>query len=173
MDTRPNISESHSEIGTRVPFCIAAGRSDDGVFSIKLNPNGRTLSGFITDRNQLDGRPLDVSELRNGTFVYTGHEWLPNDDEAQLQEAQEDEGREKEEKMPREGGKGGHGSRRHRRLQGRPGRWHVTEISAEGAPIRRSFFGDTEWPVVASVLFRTLLATRAPAVLLASVWPCS
>ena len=33
LGTRPNISESHSEISTRVPFCIAAGeRRRSGVF---------------------------------------------------------------------------------------------------------------------------------------------
>ena len=56
------------------------GRYPSGVFAIKLDANGRTYpwGGYVTDTSRLDGQPLDVSELRNGHFVYTGHEWLPN-----------------------------------------------------------------------------------------------
>ena len=37
--TRPNISESHSEISTRVPFCIATGWQRDPVSgALRANP---------------------------------------------------------------------------------------------------------------------------------------
>ena len=41
--TRPNISESHSEISTRVPFCIVAGRS--GAQLIRMLPRSGGVDG--------------------------------------------------------------------------------------------------------------------------------
>ena len=35
LGTRPNISESHSEISTRVPFCIAAGFGNLGAVGVQ------------------------------------------------------------------------------------------------------------------------------------------
>ena len=50
LGTRPNISESHSEISTRVPFCIATGHPEPyNVTWIEIgNEQGLALIVFST-----------------------------------------------------------------------------------------------------------------------------
>ena len=61
LGTRPKISESHSEISTRAPFCIAAGPA--GAVSVRVSGSD--------DSAACDGTYLACAEERNGRMCFT------------------------------------------------------------------------------------------------------
>ena len=63
LGTRPNMSESHSEISTRVPFCIAAGRADAGHFE-RLHEHAREREERVQQRRLLSS-PERVARREN------------------------------------------------------------------------------------------------------------
>ena len=75
LGTRPNISESHSEISTRVPLCIAAGRPEDAAraeslldFDWKYISAGSTQLGGRYELDELE-RHLDTGEALGRTLT--------------------------------------------------------------------------------------------------------
>ena len=102
-----------------------------GIFSVKLDRNGVAQGGWTTDADP-HRRARDLKALPNGNFVYSGNEYVPNDDGVVSGV------------NASAGVGGGSGTVLGRQLQA-GNHWLVTELDPGGRPIRRGLFGDTEW----------------------------
>ena len=104
---------------------IGSGTDPGGVYSMLLDRSGLSRGGWMTD---FDGNNYarDLKELPNGNFVYSGNEYVPNDDE------------------PHSNASAASNSTARRKLQA-GNHWFVNELDPTGRPIRRGQFGDTDW----------------------------
>ena len=101
------------------------GTDPSGVYSMLLDRSGLSRGGWMTDFEG-SNHARDLKELPNGHFVYSGNEYVPNDDDHELNATSSN------------------GTAARRRLQG-GNHWFITELDPSGRPIRRGQFGDTEW----------------------------
>ena len=70
--TRPNISESHSEINTRVPFCIATGlrRQPDDRMRLLALRSARHIARGALEEGLEDAESALMLQVRGGVPLY-------------------------------------------------------------------------------------------------------
>jgi hypothetical protein len=126
------LSHDGQAVGLRITGCAAA--ADGGVmlvgtgqllgaFSLKLGRSGDPQSGWVTDHSGVN-HARDLKELPNGHFVYSGNEFVPNDDD-------DDDDADVSLNRTDRADAGNH--------------WLITELDPSGRPTRRGLYGDTEW----------------------------